>query len=189
MQYRILLVALEAELPYKKAPSNYKVIYTGVGKVNASIATTRAIMEAHDLGFHPRVVNYGTAGSCREDLSGLHRVTRFIQRDMNAEPSAPRGVTPFEAGLPYLEFGADSIANPFTLGTGDSFVHTEDPWLIDNNIDIVDMEGYAIAQVCKQMNVELTCMKYITDYVGTPHQFDVWEKNVAQGVEAVLKVL
>ena len=29
MRYRILLVALEAELPYKQAPNDYKVVYTG----------------------------------------------------------------------------------------------------------------------------------------------------------------
>ena len=71
MQYRILLVALEAELPYKQAPKDYKVIYTGVGKVNAAVATAQAIMEANSLGFHPVVLNYGTAGSCKQDLAGL----------------------------------------------------------------------------------------------------------------------
>ena len=57
MQYRILLVALEAELPYKQAPKDYKVIYTGVGKVNAAVATAQAIMEANSLGFHRVVMN------------------------------------------------------------------------------------------------------------------------------------
>jgi adenosylhomocysteine nucleosidase len=75
MRYRILLVALEAELPYKQAPSNYKVVYTGVGKVNAAFAATMAIAEAHSLGFHPEVYNYGTVGSCHQALNGMHRVT------------------------------------------------------------------------------------------------------------------
>ena len=51
------------------------------------------------------------------------------------------------------------------------------------------MEAYAIASVCKKMGVNFTCYKYITDYVGTPHQTDVWEKNVANGVESILKIL
>lgn len=188
MQYRILLVALEAELPYKQAPKDYKVIYTGVGKVNAAVATAQAIMEANSLGFHPRVVNYGTAGSCNKQLTGLHRVTRFVQRDMNAEPQAPRGVTPFEAGYNYLEFSED-MTKGLTVGTGDQFVHELEPWLADNNIDIVDMEAYAIASVCKRMNVWFDCYKYVTDYVGTPHQADVWEKNVANGVKDFLQKL
>ena len=188
MKYRILLVALEAELPYKLAPSNYKVVYTGVGKVNAAFAATRAISEAHSLGFHPEVYNYGTVGSCRKDLTGMHRVTKFVQRDMNAEPQAPRGVTPFEAGLPYLDFSPDMTPS-LTLGTGDQFVHEDEPWLADNDIDIVDMEAYAIASVCKRMNVQFTCYKYITDYVGTPHQAETWQKNVANGVEEILGIL
>ena len=57
MRYRILLVALESELPYKQAPKDYKVVYTGVGKVNAAFAATQAIAEAHSLGFHPEVFN------------------------------------------------------------------------------------------------------------------------------------
>jgi len=84
MKYRILLVALEAELPYKRAPRNCKVFYTGVGKVNAAFVATQAIAEAHSLGFHPEVYNYGTVGSCNSNLQGLHRITKFVQRDMNA---------------------------------------------------------------------------------------------------------
>ena len=188
MRYRRLLVALEAELPYKIAPSNYKVVYTGVGKVNAAFAATQAIAEAHSLGFHPAVYNYGTVGSCLPELTGMHRITKFVQRDMNAEPQAPRGVTPFEAGLPYLDFSPD-MAPSLTLGTGDQFVHELEPWLVENKIDVVDMEAYAIASVCKRMNVQFTCYKYITDYVGTPHQADAWQKNVANGASELLEVL
>ena len=90
MKYRILLVALEAELPYKQAPNDYKVVYTGVGKVNAAFAATQAIAEAHSLGFHPEVYNYGTVGSCQTELNGIHRITKFVQRDMNAEPTSTK---------------------------------------------------------------------------------------------------
>jgi adenosylhomocysteine nucleosidase len=183
MKYKILLVALKEELPV--APANYKVIYTGVGKVNAAYETTRAIIEANQLGFQPEVYNFGTAGSCKKELSGLHRVTKFIQRDMNAEPLLPRGYTPFDKqhlSIAHTEHGV-------TLGTGDQFVHELESWYIDNNIDLVDMEAYAIASVCKKMNVEFICYKYISDYVGTPHQSEVWSKNVANGINEILKIL
>jgi len=75
------------------------------------------------------------------------------------------------------------------LGTGDQFVHELEPWLVLNDIDIVDMEAYAIAAVCKKMNVNLTCYKYVTDYVGTPHQADVWQERVADGVDEFLRVM
>ena len=146
-------------------------------------------MDAHALGFHPVVYNYGTVGSCNKDLQGLGRVTRVIQRDMNAEPQAPRGVTPFEAGLSCLDFSLENRWKGWTLGTGDQFVHELEPWLVQNQVDIVDMEAYSIAHVCKQMNVQFHCYKYITDYVGTPHQADTWEKNVANGAAGILELL
>jgi adenosylhomocysteine nucleosidase len=188
MKYKILLVALEAELPYNLAPSNYKVIYTGVGKVNAAFAATRAISEAHSLGWHPEVYNYGTVGAVDKHLQGMQRITKFVQRDMNAEPQSPRGVTPFEAGLPYLDFSPD-MSYSLTLGTGDQFVHELEDWLMDNEVDLVDMEAYAIAHVCKKMNVNFICYKYITDYVGTPNQAAEWRKNVAIGAAELASLL
>jgi adenosylhomocysteine nucleosidase len=68
-------------------------------------------------------------------------------------------------------------------------VHELEDWLIDNRVDLVDMEAYAIAHVCKQMNVNFVCYKYITDYVGTPNQADAWRKNVAIGAEEMLSIL
>ena len=183
MKYKILLVALKEELPV--SPANYKVIYTGVGKVNAAYETTRAIIEANQLGFQPEVYNFGTAGSCKKELSGLHRVTKFIQRDMNAEPLMPRGYTPFDEQQLSIEHTEHGV----TLGTGDQFVHELESWYMDNNIDLVDMEAYAIASVCKKMNVEFICYKYISDYVGTPHQSEAWNKNVANGINEILKIL
>ena len=108
---KILLVALQEELP--TPPDGYKIVYTGVGKVNAAFAATQAIAEAHSLGFHPEVYNYGTVGSCNKGLSGMHRVTRFIQRDMNAEPQAPRGTTPFDNSAPYIDFNHDTHSSNF----------------------------------------------------------------------------
>ena len=44
-------------------------------------------------------------------------------------------------------------------GTGDRF-EVGPPKL---DCDLVDMEAYAIAKVCRKMNVEFTAVKYITD--------------------------
>ena len=57
----IILVALESELPNAKTIED-RVIFTGVGKVNAGYHATRAILEAHSEGFNPTIINYGTAG-------------------------------------------------------------------------------------------------------------------------------
>ena len=187
MNNKILLVALEAELPREQAPDEYTVVYTGVGKVNAAIAATQAIIGVINQGLFPEVINYGTAGSCRDDLSGMHRIEIFVQRDIDARPTALRGVTPFEDTPLY--FHTKTGVPSLVLGTGDQFVHEFEPWLKDNGIDLVDMEAYAIAKVCKHLGVQFRCYKYITDYVGTPHQSETWQKNVANGVEEILNIL
>ena len=187
MNNKILLVALEAELPRDQVPNDYTVVYTGVGKVNAAIAATQAIIGVINQGLFPEVINYGTAGSCRNDLSGMHRVEIFVQRDMDAEPAALRGVTPFEDTPLY--FHTKAGVSSLILGTGDQFVHKNEQWLVDSGIDLVDMEAYAIASVCKRLGVQFQCYKYITDYIGTPHQAETWQKNVANGVEEILNIL
>ena len=74
----LILVALEQELPKSYLPG-WKIIYTGVGKVNASFAISRSYFD-----YKPKyVVNYGTAGSLNKNISGLIEVSKFYQRDMD----------------------------------------------------------------------------------------------------------
>ena len=53
----VLAVALEDELEGIKG--NYNTLFTGVGKINATMALTRYLTENPDTEL---VVNYGTAG-------------------------------------------------------------------------------------------------------------------------------
>ena len=94
---------------------------------------------------------------------------------MIAEPVAPRGVTPFEAhstaGAIKLDSGTD-----VTLGTGDSFVQDKDSWFNYANVDIVDMEAYGIAKVCKRNNIPFRCFKYVTDFADE-NALENWTTN------------
>ena len=78
---------------------------------------------------------------------------------MMAMPLAPRGRTPFSSGLDRLSSGHGNVI----CGTGDSFVTAGDPWLVENDIDIVDMELFAIAHVCQRHSVPWRAFKFITD--------------------------
>ena len=44
------------------------------GKVNAAVELSKALSEAKIQ----TIINYGSAGSLRPDLSGIHEVTRFF---------------------------------------------------------------------------------------------------------------
>ena len=168
----VVLTAIDDELDKARAPDGVEVIYTGVGKVNAASAATLAL-----LVLRPSlVVNYGTAGRINESLSGLLEVSDVIQRDMMAMPLAPRGRVPYSPELDRLSSGQAGVV----CGTGDSFVTTADPWLIENKVDIVDMELFAIAQVCQRHSLPWRAFKFITDDANDLAHQD-WVANVKDG--------
>ena len=168
----LVLTAIDDELDKARAPVGIEVIYSGVGKVNAASAATLAL-----LVLRPSlVINYSTAGKISEKLHGLVEVAHVVQRDMMAMPLAPRGSTPFSPALDRLSSGFGNV----TCGTGDSFVTSSDPWLSENNIDIVDMELFAIAHVCQRHSIPWRAFKFIT---GDASDFaaEHWAANVAAG--------
>jgi adenosylhomocysteine nucleosidase len=133
------------------------ITYTGVGKINATRTTTEQILK-----YKPELVlNVGTAGSLKPEMSGVFVVKDVIEHDMLAEPLAPRGTTPFDRSDSILQSDRGSVR----CATGDSFVTEKDPWLILNRVDLVDMELFAIAKVCEFYGVKWRSMKYVSDHV------------------------
>ncbi len=182
-----ILVALESELPsdyfHKHRPDvHYQISYTGVGKVNAAV-------NAMKYSNCTKIINYGTAGIVsKKDLIGqLVQPDVIIQRDMLAEPQAPRGVVPFENDATAGPFLMNTNTN-ITLGTGDSFVMVHDPCFDDANIDLVDMEAYAIAKSAKALNTTFECYKYVSDFADE-NAMDTWQENVDKGANAFMELL
>ena len=169
----LILVALKDELDVNEI-GDLKVYYSGVGKVNAAIKTLQVIQKhSPDL-----IINFGTAGSLNPRLSGLLEVGSFYQRDMNASPLGFEvGQTPFEEDIE-ITFGREGV----TCGTGDKFV-TSTPIL---KTDIVDMEAYAIAKVCKLKNIDFRCFKFISDNADNEAKDD-WVDNVSLGAKLFIE--
>jgi adenosylhomocysteine nucleosidase len=147
----LLLVAMPEEFAASPAP-DWVLVHTGVGKVNAAWRTAQALAQHRpDL-----VVNFGTAGAVVPALSGLIEVGTAVQRDMDVRAlGLALGETPFETGSPEIRFSPA----PWVCGTGDSFAASA-PEL---PCDIVDMELYAIAKVCRAAGVPLRAFKFISD--------------------------
>ena len=147
----LLVVALENELP-RHLVVGWQIVYSGVGKVNAAITLCDAL-----ASYRPkRVVNYGSAGALRKGLSGLCRVTRFQQRDMDVRALGfLLGQTPFEDDV-IIDLNGDGLS----CGTGDNFVSAPP----EMSSDLVDMEAYVLAKICKQRAVEFHCFKFVSDH-------------------------
>ena len=180
----LIVCALEVETQGQL--EDYDVLYTGVGKVNATYKLTQKFGK---LGSHipyDLVINYGTAGSqiWKYHKGDLVDCTRFVQRDMDVSGLGFKlGQTPFEKDIPIIiESDSDfnPIGNDVLCGSGDSFV-TVDQFNWKNLIDVVDMEAYALAKVCKLYDVPFISFKYITDEADGDAGND-WEENVGKGI-------
>tara|TARA_B100000945_G_scaffold298394_1_gene278184 strand:+ start:105 stop:623 length:519 start_codon:yes stop_codon:yes gene_type:complete len=164
-----LIIALPEE---SEGIEEYPIYLSGCGKVNATIAT----MEAIDAGAK-KIINYGTAGAVG-NISGLVEVTGYVDRDMDVRPLGFRlGQTPFEEGI---RIGRKGLV----VGSGDSFAVGKP----EIECDIVDMEAYAIAKVCKKYDVEFRCFKYISDKADENAASD-WNENIRKGNQLFQELL
>ena len=175
----LIITALEAELKRDSLPSGVKIVYSGIGKINATLTSVRAIHEHKPA----RIINYGSVGKINPQCNGLLEIGKVIQRDMIAEPLAPRGQTPF-SNRP-SEFIS---SGQFICGSGDSFVTAADPWLQSKGVDVVDMELFAIALVASNHNIPWQSFKYITDDANENSGND-WQERVHHGQELFLQEL
>ena len=163
---RIFVAALKEETP----GLNF-FHFTGAGKINATYNLTKLIHK-----YKPdEVVNFGTAGAITKNLEGVIECTQFFQRDMDVSAllNLKIGETPFDDINEII-----LSKNGYSCGTGDSFV-TE---AISVNVDVVDMEAYALAKVCKLEKVNFRCFKFISDNADDSAGLD-WIENCKKGAK------
>ena len=163
----IIIMALREEAP--DLAHRPDIFFSGIGKVNAAALTSRLIQQ-----YRPqRIINMGTAGGITVG-TGLWRVTRFVQRDMQCvKLGCQPGATPFESTPVVLDLGGNGL----TCSTGDNFVTDPD---LEIPADLVDMEAYAIAKVCWQQGVTFECYKWVTDQANADASQD-WSVMMSSG--------
>ena len=145
--------------------------YIGAGKINATYNLVKLIQK-----YKPsEIVNYGTAGAIKKDLIGLVECTKFYQRDMDA-----RGVLDLDLGETPFDTIHEIINsnNGYSCGSGDSFVTKK----IEMHVDLVDMEAYALAKVCKLEGIKFRCFKFISDNADNNASVD-WIENCKKGAK------
>lgn len=149
----LVVSATRAEAAY--VPSGVEVVVTGLGKTAAATVTAQALA-GRDLS-RVVLVNIGTAGALRDDVSGLHEPGVVLNHDINAEAIRSLGYDPQERLV------LDG-ARPTVLATGDVFV--TDPLVrarLAQQAHLVDMEGYAVAFVAARFGVPLRMAKHVSD--------------------------
>ena len=175
---KILLVYAIPEEKIEINIPNAEVIYveTGMGKVNAAMNTMRAICE-----YHPdMVISFGTAGTINHKVGDIIVCNRFIDRDL-------RNVA-IDGVVSEIDFGRDARPCVFTdrdivwgtCNTGDSFITQG----ADIEGDVIDMEAFAEAEVCRKMGIPFVSVKYVTDVVGQNSVKD-WYDKIADAREGL----
>lgn len=150
------------------------LIIAGVGKVNAAMATQALLAEYPYIDV---VFNVGIAGCANKKipLGLVCLVNRWIQYDFDLSEldNCPLGKLN-EYDSPYQYISNNYTQNikaeykEVTLGTADRFSNKNShlDFLNKHEIDLCDMEGSAVAQVCKYNKTPLVILKGISDYVG-----------------------
>ena len=181
MNKKDILIVCALKIETQGQLDDYNVLYTGVGKVNATYELVNHLVKMQDL---PKlIINYGTAGSRKVKKKTLVDCTKFVQRDMDVTGLGfMRGETPFEQDPPFIIQQQNVEFNPIgrnaTCGTGDNFAEDKSQYYGE----VVDMEAYALAKVCYLYDVPFISFKYITDGADEQAHED-WEANLADGIK------
>ncbi|GAA2075850.1 nucleoside phosphorylase [Microbacterium hatanonis] len=143
------LVAFEPELP------GFDRLLTGVGKVPAAYALTRALA----TNTYDEIVVVGTAGAIDPDLeSGVHEIGAALQHDVKGLD----GIIGHHVWLPErVELAADGIV----IATGDHFIDDADAVVAIRSLGarMVDMESYALVWVAQQFDVPIRILRAVSD--------------------------
>ena len=183
MNKQDILIVSALEVETQGQLKDWDVLYTGVGKVNATLKLTQKLQIDRSLPPSPKlVINYGTAGSRELPIGELVDCTKFTQRDMNVTSLGfMQGQTPFENNVPivldydHVEF--NPIGKKMRCGSGDNFVQENK----EIYSDVFDMEAYALAKVCYHYDVPFISFKYITDGADE-HSPGDWKDNCSDGI-------
>ena len=149
----VICAAIKSE--FRNDHYNFPTLYTGIGKINATFSLTRYLFE--NVGKVDTVINVGSAGGIYPEQK-----RRVIECGIFSD-----------GDLDYPNYKKINICNwrsTIRICTFDRF-QTKKP---EEFCHAVDMESYALAKVCRDLNVKFYCFKYITDIVGYGGQEEEW---------------
>jgi adenosylhomocysteine nucleosidase len=183
------------------------LLRSGIGKVNAAMSTT-ILLEKYRPDF---IINTGSAGGFNPELNVGDAVISSEVRHHDVDVTAfgyeygqvPQLPAAFEADAKLVslaEAAANEIADIQTvkglIATGDSFMN--DPVRVENirekfsNLQAVEMEAAAIAQVAHQFNIPFVIIRSLSDIAGKESDvsFDQFlEKAALHSATLVMKMV
>ena len=157
MKNVLIVAALTEEFPFA---DEFNVLYTGVGKVNATLNLCSFLMRNEQI---KTVINVGSAGGINCKKNSIVQCEIFLDGQLDY-PGHVEEKLHFSAGQS-------------TICTFDNFIKDKP----QKTCDYVDMESYALAKVCKKLSVDFLCFKFISDIIGEDAQESQWVENYKEG--------
>jgi adenosylhomocysteine nucleosidase len=183
MNKKVFIVAVSDEVDIQGKILEYPVIFSGVGKINA----TMAAMSALHLGYN-EIINIGSCGSLKLPVGKIAKVGQVFQ-DIDATPLDEYGSTPFDANSKQIILDTNSDISCFTTDYfyDNNQLSKYSPYYLEmiEKCSIFDMECFAIAKICKRYNVKFSSYKWISDDGDHSH----WKENCKIGFEKVKVIL
>jgi adenosylhomocysteine nucleosidase len=183
MNKKVFIVAVPDEVDIQGKILEYPVIFSGVGKINA----TMAAMSALHLGYN-EIINIGSCGSLKLPVGKIAKVGQVFQ-DIDATPLDEYGSTPFDANSKQIILDTNSDISCFTTDYfyDNNQLSKYSPYYLEmiEKCSIFDMECFAIAKICKRYNVKFSSYKWISDSGDHSH----WKENCKIGFEKVKVIL
>ena len=161
-----------------------RICVCGVGKVNAAAGTCAVLALGADV-----VLNFGVAGGlhAKTQLTELYLIEKAVEYDFDLTQLNGGAVGTLDGEtenfLPL--FVPDALDFPRrALASGDRFNDSADDHalLLALGADIRDMEGAAIAQVCKYAGVPFVSVKAVSDVYGAGSTTEQYQKNLARAM-------
>lgn len=191
---RAFVIAMESEAKavYPALREGDRLYISGVGKVNAAMATQKAIDEGAR-----EIVNAGVCGGFLPTMNvgDVFEVDRSVQYDFDLSDlnKTPIGQLD-ERQSPYFELSVVSPADGKilqTLATGDHFRNNDDdlPLLKSLGVTLRDMEGAAIAQVCEKNKIPCRLVKSVTNVQGKGSMTGQYADNLTYALQTLQNYL
>ena len=161
-----------------------RLYVSGIGKVNAAAATQKAICEGAT-----EIWNAGLCGGFGDGIAvgDVFTVDRAVEYDFDLAKLNGTAIGVLnEYDTPYLPFEPVGGLPVRTLATGDHFNDSETDYALitqELGASLRDMEGAAIAHVCKREGVRCHAVKCVTNVAGNGSMTGQYEENSRRCLE------
>ena len=188
MRAYVIAMASEAKAVYPALREGDRLYISGIGKVNAAMATQKAIDEGAT-----EIVNAGVCGGFDPsmEIGDVFEVVRAVQYDFDLSDlnHTPVGQLD-ERESPYFDV-AISQSDGAVLGTGDHFRNGDAdlPLLRSLGVTLRDMEGAAVAQVCEKNHIPCRLVKSVTNVQGKGSMTGQYADNLAKALGTLTNYL